>query len=205
MTSSRASSYFFPAFGIKTESSRRSVCLYYQGKSQEIMSSFLSAIFFHPFFSPLDKCICHTNRIKVPGRYYARPFKFGKTPSIPTSWNPQAPVAWPRGLLCLFRQVPRHINFCSVVRTGTTYIFWPLYCIKNIVEIKQTQEIANSMTPAIEELSLPQNRKETKCVKVKKERDLAWSHIKRKRPSRYTFKCPVRERGDFILNLLANP
>lgn len=113
-------------------------------------------------------CICRTNRTKIPGRHHARLFTFGKTQSLLNSWKVQAPADWPGGLLCAFRQVPAPRKFCSVVRTGTTYTFWSPYCVKNIVEIKKTEQSANSMAPVIEELSFSQNGKKTK-VYLKKE------------------------------------
>lgn len=127
------------------------------------MTSFFFCYIFSILFSPLDKCVCrrtlvvcisHTNRTKIPRRYHARPFRFGKTQSLPNSWNLQDPVG---GQLCVFRQGSRHRNFYSVIRIGTTCTFWSPYCIKNIVEIKKTQKSASVMTPAIKELSFSQN------------------------------------------------
>jgi len=64
--------------------------------------------------------------------------------------------------------VPRYRKFCSVVRIGTTCTFRSSYYIKNIVDIKKTQQSANSMTPVIEELSFSQNRKESNHICKKK-------------------------------------
>lgn len=137
-------------------------------------------------------CICHTSKTKIPGRYHARAFKFGKTQGLLNSLESPGPSGLSKkAALCFWAGAQaQKLLLCCQKRDNIHILVTLLY-----KEYCRNQE--NTAKCKLHDTSDGRAQVSSKWeitkVYLKKERDLARSGIKRKRQSRYTFKCYVRE------------